>query len=107
METPQQTSESFALPITNHSANEVVFFLEPWGEYYPMPPHATFTVRAPASIGNALSLEFASGSITVWSSVSVQLFAGDSELGAGFGPRLTPPAEGMDFIKYLFSQRDE
>ena len=72
-----------------------------------MPPHTTFTIRATASIGNALSLEFATGSITVWSSVSVQLFAGDSELGAGLGPRLTPPSEGMDFIKYLFRHHDE
>ena len=107
MPLPQPSDEKFSLPITNRSANEITFYLEPWGEFYPMAPHATFTLRATVPIANALSLELGTRSITVWSSVSVQLFDGNNELGAGTWTRTTPPTEGMDVIKHLFSHVDE
>jgi hypothetical protein len=82
-----------SLTVRNVRPAEIVFYLEPWGEEYRMPPGAMFRIVAQGPQGDLLEVEVGDGSITAygWPGSVVSLFDGDVELGAGSGERTPVP----------------
>lgn len=76
-----------SLMISNSRDKEITFILEPWGEIYPMEPHACFTVvfRSPVQPHdlNTIEVEYGADSITVygWEGCTAFLFHNGEELG--------------------------
>jgi hypothetical protein len=98
-----------SLTVRNARAVAVTFYLEPWGEEYPMPPGAAFQVVARGPEGDALELEAGDDGIIVygWPGSVVGLFHNGEELGGGRGERqpvpATPPGMGVaTFMRTLF-----
>ncbi len=71
------------LRIGKTTADVVLFFLEPWGEEYNMPPGVTFDVVAKGPDGDDLELHYGERRITLygWTGSIVRVFKDGIELG--------------------------
>ena len=67
MSTALRSSEVVTgLRLTNSRSATIRFYLEPWGEEYPMPPGATFEAVARGPDGGTLELDLAEDGVAVW-----------------------------------------
>jgi hypothetical protein len=82
---PETQEATTFLRIVNSRPDELKFFLEPWGEEYPMPPGEKFELVAKGPMGGQLELEYAEGHIMVWGwpGSVVALLNDGNELGRG------------------------
>jgi hypothetical protein len=106
---PEAAEAVLCLTVRNTRAVAVTFYLEPWGEEYPMPPGAAFQVVARGPEGGSLELEAGDDVIIVyaWPGSVAWLFHDGQELGGGRGERqpvpATPPGMGVaTFMRTLF-----
>lgn len=84
--------------IVNPSDAEMTFILEPWGETYPMPPHAEFVITGSGPEGDGPEIACTANVVTVWGwpGSVLRVFHREVELGpAGVArPPMPGPASG-------------
>lgn len=92
--TSAQAATTVSVRITNGRTELITFYLEPWGESYPMPPRESFEVRVTGPGSGTLEVEFAEDHATVWAWAGsvARVFHGAQELGVGdWGRQRVPP----------------
>ena len=78
-----QQEHSVSIHITNERDTVTTFYLEPWGEIYPMPAHAVFVVEGFGPKPGTFEVWHENGAITVWAwpGAWVRVFDSKTELG--------------------------
>jgi len=76
MKQAPKDTEVELLRIANGHSQPVEFRVEPWGEFFSMPAHASFEVVAQGPPGDHLEVLFREGTITVygWSGSILSVF---------------------------------
>ncbi len=76
-----------SINISNASAREIIFNLEPWGEQIKMPTGFTFNIVAESEQEGSFEVEYGEGEIIVWArpSAVVKVFCDGKEIGVESG----------------------
>lgn len=95
-----------SMMFSNRRETRVNFVLEPWGEIYPIEPHASlvasFRSSIPPSSQQRVEIEHGIDAITVyaWEGCTTALFQHGKEVGSSASSRLRVP-EGLETLKRI------